>query len=311
MSVTNSFPYKKFTDYLINRYNERIQKIPINLGLNCPNRDGKIGNGGCIFCNNQAFIPFYANDFKIINKQIEEGIAFFSKKYAAHKFLLYFQAYTNTYTSNDKLFDLLKLTDKYPEVKGVIFGTRPDCLDIDFLTFFNNYAKNNFAALEIGIETFDDGILSFINRGHNSQQTIEAFQLLEYYSNILIGAHLIIGLPNFTKQILYNDIKLISELKIDYIKFHHLQIIKDTTLAKIYESDKNIELLTVENYINLLCDSIELLNPAIYIDRLINEVPSKYLIAPIWNGKRHNDINEMLIVELKRRNSFQGCRIKN
>ena len=312
MSVINSFYYKKFSDYLFSRYKERIQKIPVNLGLNCPNRDGKSGKGGCVFCNNQAFIPYYANDYRNINQQIDEGISFFKKKYKANYFLLYFQAYTNTYTSNEKLFELLRITKEYSEIKGVIFGTRPDCLDTDFLSYLDEYAKSNFAALEIGVETFNEEILKYINRGHTANQTIDSINLIKKYKNILIGAHLIIGLPSYTNEIIYNDIKTISNLKVDYLKFHHLQIIQDTQLANIYEIDKTIKLLTAEKYVNLLADCIELLNSDIYIDRLINEVPAKYLIAPRWNGKRHNDINEMLIIELKKRNSHQGkSNVKN
>lgn len=310
MLKSTQFFYNKFSDYLYSIYKERIQKIPINLGLTCPNRDGKLGKGGCIFCNNQAFIPFYSNDFENINQQIEKGISFFSKKYNAKKFLLYFQAYTNTYTSNEQLVELLNLTEKYSEVKGLIFGTRPDCLNTDFLSYLNEYAKNNFAALEIGVETFNDDILNFINRGHTSQQTVDAFLTLQKYANIKVGAHLIIGLPFFSCKILKNDVEIISDLNIDYIKFHHLQIIQDTQLADLFETDNNFELLTAEKYIIHLADCIQILSPKIYIDRIINEVPSKYLIAPKWNGKRYNEINEMLINELKKRSSFQGCKKK-
>lgn len=295
-----------FSDLLKNTFQARVQKIPINAGFSCPNRDGTKGVGGCVFCNNDAFSPYYTNHIEI-SEQINQGMAFYGKRYKTNKFILYFQSYSNTYANDDKILQILDYSKIDPKIVGIILATRPDCITENFLDIYNNYREPSFLkSIEFGIETFDEDILKNINRGHSSIESINSIKLLEKYNNVKTGLHFILGLPGFSYQKFEKDIELLSLLKYDYVKIHHLQIIKSTILSESYSKRKDVILLNPQEYVSLLADFIERINPEVFIDRIINEVPEKYLIAPKWNNLRSNYIIKLLEEELKKRKSWQG-----
>ena len=300
--------FKKYKFPFSENENSRVQKIAINAGFDCPNRDGSKAYGGCIFCNNDAFIPFYSSEFSNVEEQINKGINFFSKKYKTDSYLAYFQAYTNTNAKIDeikKIYDPIVSDDRFI---GIVVGTRPDCINEEILEYFKSIQKKKYLKIEYGLETLNDKSLEFCNRGHSAEESIKAIEIT-LAEKIPVGVHFILGLPLDDYNSIITNSKIISEYNIDSIKLHQLQILKNTVLEKKYLEDKSIvELFTAEKYVNLVVDFLEYLNPEIGIERLINEIPPKYLIAPKWGGLRSNDIIKMVEAEFSKRNYYQGIK---
>jgi len=297
--------YKKF-DFKLKKQKKRIQKISINAGFNCPNRTGEKGYGGCTFCNNKAFIPFYSSVEQGIENQIKKGINFFSKKYKTANYLAYFQAYTNTNASLQKIKKVYDPVINDDRFTGIVIGTRPDCINIEILEYLKFVSKKKYVKIEYGIESFNNKALELSNRGHTAEESKQAIKTTLDY-NIPVGVHFILGLPGDNKETIIYNSKLISKYKIESIKLHQLQILADTDLAKTYLQDNSsIKLYTSEEYINLVVDFLEYLNPDIGVERFINEVPQKYLIAPRWGGLRATDIIKLVEDEFCKRNTFQG-----
>ena len=225
--------YNDYSSYLSNIFPQRIQKISINAGFTCPNRDGKIGFGGCTYCNNQTFHPDYCQPEKSITEQLNEGINFFRKKYENQRYLAYFQAYTNTYDKLEILISKYEEALSHPLVVGIVIGTRPDCIDNLLLDYLERVSKTKYVMIEFGIESTDDDTLKFINRGHNFATARNAI-IATSQRGIATGAHLILGLPKENKDIILKHAQNISELPLTCIKLHQLQLIKGTKMAQQY-----------------------------------------------------------------------------
>lgn len=297
--------YNTYSDYLSRIFPSRVQKISINAGFTCPNRDGRVGVGGCTYCNNQTFNPEYCKSDKSVCQQIEEGIGFFRKKYDNQLYLAYFQAYTNTYGS------LAELKAKYEEalshdgVVGLVIGTRPDCVDDELLDYLSCLSKNYYVMLEFGVESTDDDTLKFINRGHDFEAVRRAVRAASD-RGLHTCAHLILGLPKEDRMTILSHADKISELPLDVVKLHQLQLIKGTVMARQFEENPEwFHLYTLDEYIELLVDFIERLNPVFVIERFVSQSPKDLLIAPDW-GVKNYEFTAKLEKELDRRNALQG-----
>jgi len=303
--MANTKNYYDFSDFLRKHFPYKVQKISVNGGFTCPNRDGSIGLGGCTYCNNQTFHPDYCQTTKTISEQLEEGIRFFSRKYPEMKYLAYFQAYTNTYDSLKNLQKKYEEALAYPGVVGLIIGTRPDCMPDELLDYLSEKRKNHFILIEYGVESTLDSTLAHINRGHTFQAAIDIIIRTAQYG-ILNGIHLILGLPGEDRQQILSHASRISDLPVNTLKLHQLQIIKHTAMAKEYaEHPGRFRLYTPGEYASLIIDFVERLRPDIAIDRFISQSPKELLIAPDWGLKNHEFTN-LINKEFEKRNTKQG-----
>jgi len=296
--------YLNYNQVLKSEFTERVQKISINAGFTCPNRDGNRGIGGCTYCNNQTFSPEYCKPTKSITLQIEEGIEFF-RKYESQIYLAYFQSYTNTYESIDKLKEIYEEALSHPKVVGIVIGTRPDCVSDELLDYFAMLSKKYYVMIEYGIESTSDSTLEFINRGHDYACAVDTIRATAA-RGIRTGAHLILGLPLEDRKTILNHARKISELPLTAIKLHQLQIVKSTKMARQFaENPEWFRLYTADEYIDLVIDFLELLHPSIAIERMISQSPAGFVIAPDWGIKNFEFIAK---VEKRfvQRNTFQG-----
>jgi radical SAM protein (TIGR01212 family) len=303
-------PYFSYKNYLKNIFGTRIQKLTIDAGFTCPNRDGTVGINGCTYCDNDAFNPSYCMPQKSVLQQIEEGIEFHKNRYRrAEGYLAYFQAYSNTYASLEKLKMLYQQAIEHQQVKGIVVGTRPDCLEEAKLDFFEELSRKMFVSIEVGIETIHDDSLKLINRGHNFQCAVDALQRIKK-RNLHAGAHFIFGLPNETPEMWLEDVKIINHLPLNSIKFHQLQIIKGTQMEKQYLATPNLFYsFTMETYIMFIVDFVEKLNPFFAIERFAGEVPPRFLTVNHWGTIRYDVVLQKIVNEFERRGSGQGKNI--
>ena len=298
--------YNSATKHLKKIFPQRVQKVAVDAGFSCPNRDGTKGYGGCTYCNNDTFKPFYCSPQKTVSQQIEQGIAFFSKKYKAIKFLAYFQAFTNTYAPLNKLKQIYAEALQHPQVIGLVISTRPDCIDEAKLDFLQELSEKYYIAIEYGIESTNNDTLKKINRLHTFEDAQKAIKMTAE-RKITTGAHLIIGLPEENKLQILKHAKKISKLPINILKLHQLQIIKGTKMAKDYNDYPcNYYLYEVEEYVELMVDFLELLNPKIMLERFTSEAPKDLLIAPKWRGLKNFEIIHKIEKKLIERNTWQG-----
>jgi radical SAM protein (TIGR01212 family) len=280
-------PYKNFGDFLQSVFPYKVQKISINAGFTCPNRDGTKAWGGCTYCNNQTFSPQYAANEKSVTQQLEEGIRFFSYKYPQMKYIAYFQAYTNTYSSLEILLAKYNEALNYPNVVGLIIGTRPDCMPDDLLEELEKISQKHFLLIEYGIESTDNQTLAFINRGHSYEEAVETV-LRTASRKIYCGAHLILGLPGETRETILSHADKISQLPLTTVKLHQLQLIKCTQMANQFEKNPEIfHRYTLDEYIDLCIDFLARLNPDFYIDRFVSQSPQELLLMPGWGLKNY------------------------
>lgn len=299
--------YNSYAQYFVRTFGERVQKTTIDAGFTCPNRDGLVARGGCTYCNNNAFNPSYNDPKKSVKQQIEEGIEFHANRYRrAGKFLAYFQAYSNTYAPLDELKKIYEPALEMENVVGLVIGTRSDCMDEEKLKYFAQIAKNHYVILEYGIESTYDHTLERINRGHNYQNLVDMVHLTKEYG-IKVGGHMIFGLPGETRQEMMDQVHTLNKLPLDNIKFHQLQIINGTHMAKEYKiHPERYELFGKDEYIDFIVRFIEQLNPNFVIERFAGEVPPKYNAGPGWGLIRNDQINVAIEKELEKRNTWQG-----
>ncbi len=297
--------YNEFPLFLKRYFPYKVQKISLNAGFTCPNRDGNKGYGGCTYCNNQTFNPDYCRTEKTITRQLEEGKHFFAHKYPEMKYLAYFQAYTNTYG------ELESLKRKYEEalsvdgVVGLVIGTRPDCMPDDLLRYLESINKHTFLLVEYGIESTCDETLRRINRGHTFQTTVDAVERTAA-CGILTGGHIILGLPGETHQSIVAQAQDLSGLPITTLKMHQLQLIRGTRMALEYErSPEDFHLFGVEEYIELVVDYVEHLRPDIVLERFVSQSPKDLLIAPDW-GLKNYEFNHRVQKRMKELDAYQG-----
>ena len=297
--------YLNYNQVLKSDFSERIQKISINAGFTCPNRDGSKGTGGCTYCNNQTFSPEYCKSSKTISEQVEEGISFFHHKYKAQLYLAYFQSYTNTYDSIDKLKAIYEEALSYPNVVGLVVGTRPDCVSEELLDYFAELAGRYYIMIEYGIESTSDDTLKFINRGHDYACAVKAIQQTAG-RNIRTGAHIILGLPGENKEAILSHADKLSQLPITVLKIHQLQIVRGTKMAEQYsEHPEWFHIYSANEYIDLSIDFLERLNPDIAIERFVSQSPKELLIAPEW-GLKNFEFTAKIEKQLMERNAWQG-----
>jgi radical SAM protein (TIGR01212 family) len=299
-------PYNDYTGYIKHIFSQRVQKISINAGFTCPNRDGTISTGGCTYCNNQTFNPFYCKPDKSISQQLTEGISFFAPKYKSQKYFAYFQAYSNTYSDINVLKALYSEALSIPDIIGLVIATRPDCIDDTKLDYIKELSLLYYVMVEYGIESCNNATLRFINRGHSFEDSVKAIRMTAG-RGIKTGLHLILGLPLETYNSIIKQADIISKLPIHTLKLHQLQIIQGTRLAdQIRQNPELVINYSVNEYIDLVIDFLERLNPAIIIERITSESPQHLLISPNWGGLKNFEIIAMLIKRMNERNTWQG-----
>jgi len=297
--------YLNYNQVLKSEFAERVQKISINAGFTCPNRDGSKGTGGCTYCNNQTFSPEYCQSAKTVSQQVEKGIAFFNHKYKAQLYLAYFQSYTNTYDSLDNLIALYEEALSYPNVAGIVVGTRPDCVSDELMDYFAELSTNKYVMIEYGVESTRDETLLFINRGHTYAVAEQAI-IKTAARGIRTGAHIILGLPNESLETILSHASNLSALPLDMLKIHQLQLVRGTKMAQQFaENPEGFQLYSAEEYIELAIDFLEVLNPDIAVERFVSQSPKELLIAPTW-GLKNFEFTAKIVKRLTERNTWQG-----
>lgn len=298
--------FNAYSNYFRKQFGKRIQKVSINAGFTCPNRDGTVGVGGCTFCNNQAFTPSYCVDNASITAQIDKGIKFHETRYKSNDgFLAYFQSYSNTHDTLETIKQRYLEALNHPKIIGLVIGTRPDCIDEDKLHFFQSLTKKYYVVIEYGVESVHNDTLLQINRGHTFNDAAKAIKMTAKY-HLPVGAHFILGLPGESKQQMIDSADVISSLPLYSVKFHQLQIIKGTKLEKQYlEQPASIELLGLNEYIDLMVHIIERLSPDIIIERISGEAPPQFIVANTW-GLRSDQVLQLFEKKLKEKNTWQG-----
>jgi radical SAM protein (TIGR01212 family) len=304
--------YNSYPEYFKKQFGERVQKISVDAGFTCPNRDGSLSRGGCTYCNNDAFNPSYCLPDKSVIQQIEEGIEFHAKRYRrASKFLVYFQAYSNTYASLDKLKEIYSQALDYPGIIGLVIGTRPDCIDDEKLNYLQELSQQYYIIIEYGIESCYNKTLEAINRQHTFEQSVDAIKRTAA-AGIKTGVHIIFGLPGESKEQMLNEAAILSALPINNIKFHQLQIAKDTRMAEEYKKNPDsFGFFTIEEYIEFIIRFIEHLNPKFIIERFTGEMPPRFICGPNWGIIRNDEINLMIEKKMEQHNSWQGKNFKH
>ena len=296
--------YNQFSAYLKNRFGAKVYKITIDAGFSCPNRDGTISKGGCIFCDDSGSFSQAHSNLLSIENQVNEGIKTLSQRFKAEKFMSYFQAYTNTYKSANELEKIYKASLTHPDVVGISIGTRPDCVDEDKLNLISDISKDYYTWLEYGLQSSHDKTLLKINRGHDYECFLRAYEKTKE-KGINVCVHVILGLWESRDEILQTAQRL-ADLKIDGIKIHMLCALQGTKLAQMYEN-KEIDFMSEDKYVSLVCDFLEILPPETTVHRLAGNGFRKTLIAPRWLGAKLNCLNK-IDREFLKRNSYQGSK---
>ena len=299
--------YNDYGSFLQQHFAGKVQKISINGGFTCPNRDGTVGHGGCTFCNNQTFNPDYCRSELSVKTQLQEGIRFFARKYPAMRYLAYFQAYTSTYD------DLPQLIARYEEalavdgVVGIIIGTRPDCMPPALLDYLSQLAQRTFVTVEYGVESTLDSTLQRINRGHDYACAVDAITRTAK-AGITTGAHLILGLPGESHEDMLSHATRLSQLPLHTIKLHQLQLIRGTVMGNEYLAHPgHFTIPDIDTYIDRAIDFAELLRPDIVIERFVSQSPAELLIAPHWGVKNH-EFTARLLRRMRERDTYQGAK---
>ncbi|KXB46476.1 radical SAM protein family [Bacteroidales bacterium KA00344] len=281
--------YRDFGTWIRQQFPYRVQKISIDAGFTCPNRDGSISSGGCTFCNNQTFSPAFCNKRKSITQQLKDGKAFFAHKYPDMKYLAYFQSFTNTYANIEQLKRMYEEALAVDDVVGIVIGTRPDCISTPLLDYLEILNRHTFVIVEYGIESANNRTLQRINRGHTFECSREAIQKT-HERGLLTGGHIILGLPGEDAQESLRQAPLISALPLDILKIHQLQVIKGTALAHEY-AKQPFHLYTVDEYIDLIIRYVSLLRDDLILERFVSQSPADLLIAPKWGLKNYEFTN--------------------
>ncbi|MBQ7019408.1 MAG: radical SAM protein [Bacteroidales bacterium] len=338
LSDLQSFPdgkrYNSFVGYFKRKYGERLQKIVLDAGFTCPNRDGKVGRGGCTYCDNAAFHPSYSTAGKSLHKQLDEGIEFHKVRYrTTEHYLAYFQSFSNTYAPLERLRSLYEEALMHPQVVGIVIGTRPDCVDEEKLDYLADLAAGKvldgwtrrlampdggasdssgfirtapIVIVEYGIESCYDRTLLRINRGHDFETARRAVHMTAS-RGIDVGAHFILGLPGETRQMMLDSCALINDLPLRSVKFHQLQIVKGTRMEQEYaEKPQDFERFSLEEYLDFFVDMLERLRPDLFIERFVGEVPPRFVNETPWGLIRNVELLRLLEKRLEERGSWQG-----
>ncbi len=285
----------------------RVQKVAINGGFTCPNRDGYISTGGCSFCNNEAFTPSYCTSDKSVTQQIDEGVEFHLRRYrTATKYLAYFQSFSNTYADLKHLQRLYDEALSHPLVAGIIVGTRPDCVDEQKLDYFAELARDKYVAIEYGIESTYDATLARINRGHTFDVARRAVEATAQ-RGIHTGAHFVLGFPGESEQMLHEQIETINTLPLSTVKFHQLQIFANTPMASEYDAaPEEFPFWELDESIDVFIKMLEHLRPDIVVERFASEAPPRYHHGRNWGLTRNESILNMFEKRLAELDTYQG-----
>uniref|UniRef100_UPI0030796379 TIGR01212 family radical SAM protein n=1 Tax=Phocaeicola coprophilus TaxID=387090 RepID=UPI0030796379 len=303
--MDNSMRYNDFAGFLAGEFPFKVQKISVNAGFTCPNRDGTKGFGGCTYCNNQTFNPAYCRDDRSVTMQLEEGKRFFARKYPQMKYLAYFQAYTNTYGELELLKRMYEEALAVEGVVGLVIGTRPDCMPDSLLDYLEEVNRRTFLLVEYGIESADDRTLERINRGHSFACTEDAVRRTAA-RGIRTGGHVILGLPGESREDLIKQAERLSELPLTTLKMHQLQLIRGTRMAHEYAlHPEEFHLFSADEYIDLVIDYAEHLRPDLILERFVSQSPRELLIAPDWGLKNH-EFTDRVKKRMKERDAWQG-----
>ena len=298
--------YNDFSSFVRKKFNGRVQKVSIDAGFTCPNKDGTKGVGGCTYCNNNTFNPDYCKPIKPIKVQIDEGIEFFSKKYKTQKYLAYFQAFTNTYAPLKDLRKMYEEAISHKDVLGLVIATRPDCIKDEALDYLEELSERGcFIKLEFGLESTKNETLEAINRCQTHEEAIDAFNRADG-RGLHLGGHLILGLPGETKEDMLHHARMVSQLPINTLKIHHLQIVKHTMMAvQFKKTPEMFTFMELDEYIDLLVDFVELLNPKIIVERFFSESPARMLIYPKY-GLKNFEVKHLVEKRMEERDAWQG-----
>ena len=317
--------YNSFVGYFKRKYGERLQKIVLDAGFTCPNRDGKVGRGGCTYCDNAAFHPSYSTAGKSLHQQMDEGIEFHKVRYrTTEHYLAYFQSFSNTYAPLERLKALYEEALSHPQVVGIVIGTRPDCVDEEKLDYLADLAGGRVlegwsrslsdgqertapvVIVEYGIESCYDRTLLRINRGHDFETARRAVTMTAE-RGLDVGVHFILGLPGETRQMMLDSCDLINALPIRSVKFHQLQFVKGTRMEKEYEEKpQDFERFSLEEYIDFFVDMLERLRPDLFIERFVGEVPPRFVSETPWGLIRNVELLRLLEKRLEDRRTWQG-----
>jgi uncharacterized protein len=297
--------YNDFSTHFRSLFDGRVQKISVNAGFTCPNRDGNRGIGGCTYCNNKTFQPSYCDLDNILKMQLKKGIAFFSRKYPAMRYLVYFQSFSNTYAPISVLRELYNEALLYPGVIGLVIATRPDCLNDEVLDLLEELSKKCYLMVELGIETIKNSTLERINRGHTWEESVRALNGTSCRT-IHNCAHLILGLPGESYSDFIEQARVISSLPVEIIKLHQLQIHTGTEMANEFSRfPGHFHPFSIEGYTELIVDYLENLNPAIVVERFVSSAPDSMVIAPRWGLKNYEFVAKVE-KRLSERDTWQG-----
>ena len=302
----NERRFYAYSHYCKTHYGGRIQKLPVDVGFSCPNRVSRI-NGGCTYCANNAFTPSYLAENDDIATQLENGKKFFQKRYPENNgYFAYFQAFTNTFAPLSALREKNESALQVPDIKGLIISTRPDCLPENVLDYLSDLNARTHLTVELGVESFHNETLAHIHRGHTVECTFEVFEKL-HSRNITIGAHLIFGLPCEKPEQWLSDVQMLNKLRPQFVKFHQLQIFKNTAIETEYHKHpERFHPLSADEYAQFLCDYLERMSPDIVVERFSAEVPPRFLAVSPWKLLRHDALVRKVEEELTRRDTWQG-----
>lgn len=303
--------FNAYTNFCLKKFGERVQKLSINAGFSCPNRDGKINVDGCTYCNNAAFNPSYCSPAKSITRQINEGMEFHAVRYRrVAKYLAYFQPFSNTYAPIEIIKSKYEEALQHPAIAGLVIGTRPDCVDEEKLDYLQKLSEKYFIAVEYGVESCYNKTLHRIRRGHTFEQSVKAVKDTAA-RNIHTGIHIIFGLPGESKEEMMNEADIISSLPLNSVKFHQLQIIRDTAMEKEFgQAPGQFHIFSLPDYIEFIIDFCETLNPSIMIERFTAEAPPRFLVAGAFGLLRTDRILQMIEKRMEERNTWQGKRLQ-
>jgi uncharacterized protein len=304
--------FNSYPEYFRKHFGKRVQKLAIDAGFTCPNRDGTKGSGGCTFCDSNSFNPGYCLPEKGISTQLAEGVEFHVKRYRkATKYLAYFQAFSNTYADLDVLKTRYEEALQFPGVIGLTIGTRPDCINDAILEYLSELSEKYYIVVEYGVETTSEEVLRRVNRGHTFAQSLEAIWKT-HQKGIKTGAHLMFGFPGETKDYIINQTDAINQLPLHSLKIHQLQMIKGTAMAEDYaQNPDRYHFYSLQEYLDLVIDFLERLKPQILIERIAGEVPPRFQAGPGWGLIRNNQVLHLFEQRLKERSTWQGRLFKN
>jgi hypothetical protein len=303
LNKVNTPHYNDYGTWIRRQFPYRVQKISIDAGFTCPNRDGRISTGGCIYCDNRTFNPSYCQRRHSVTQQLEEGKRFFAHKYPDMKYLAYFQAFTNTYAPLAQLKALYEEALQVEDIVGIVIGTRPDCVSDELLDYLAALNQRTFVLVEYGVESANNDTLLRINRGHSFEQSCDAIKRTKQ-RGLLTGAHIILGLPGEDAAESLHQGSVISSLPIDILKIHQMQIIRGTRLADEYAATP-FHIYTVDEYIQLIAEYIQRLRPDLILERFVSQSPKELLIAPHW-GLKNYEFTNLLVNYLKQNKIYQG-----